>query len=101
MPKFARSAGANATLNATESKNVVESVRSITKGGARVSIDALGSTVTCFNSIANLRKRGKHVQVGLMLPDHSLPLIPMDKVIAHDSFCFIFCGAMDKHHHNA
>ena len=82
--ELARSVGANATLNATESEDVVESVRSITNGGAHVSIDALGSPVTCFNSIANLRKRGKHVQVGLMLADHSHPLVPMDKVIANE-----------------
>ena len=56
--ELARSVGATATLNATESKDVVEAVRSITSGGAHVSIDALGSPVTCFNSIANLRKRG-------------------------------------------
>jgi alcohol dehydrogenase len=44
--KLARSVGATATINATESKDVVESVRSMTKGGAHVSIDALGSPVT-------------------------------------------------------
>lgn len=71
--ELARSVGAYATVNATESKDVVESVLSITKGGAHVSIDALGSPVTCFNSIANLRKRGKHIQVGLMLADQSRP----------------------------
>ena len=82
--ELARSVGANATLNATESKDLVEAVRSITNGGAHVSIDALGSPVTCFNSIANLRKRGKHIQVGLMLADHSRPAVPMDKVIANE-----------------
>lgn len=82
--ELARSLGAHATINATVSKDVVESVRSMTKGGAHVSIDALGSPVTCFNSIANLRKRGKHVQVGLMLADHNHPRVPMDKIIAHE-----------------
>ncbi len=82
--ELARSVGALATINATESKDVVERVRSVTKGGAHVSIDALGSPVTCFNSIANLRKRGKHVQIGLMLGDHSHPSVPMDKVIADE-----------------
>lgn len=82
--ELARSLGALATINAKESKDVVESVRSMTNGGAHVSIDALGSPVTCFNSIANLRKRGKHVQVGLMLADHSHPRVPMDRIIAHE-----------------
>jgi alcohol dehydrogenase len=81
---FARSVGAVASVNATEVNDVVESVRDITKGGAHVSIDALGSPVTCFNSVANLRKRGKHVQVGLMLADHHRPVVPMDKIIANE-----------------
>jgi len=78
---FAKQMGAVATINAREVANVVEAVREITKGGAHVSIDALGHPTTCFNSIANLRRRGRHVQVGLMLGDHSRPQIPMDRVI--------------------
>jgi alcohol dehydrogenase len=81
---FARSIGAAVTINARQVKNVVESVREISGGGAHVSIDALGSPITCFNSIANLRKRGKHIQVGLMLAEHSTPAIPMAKVIANE-----------------
>jgi alcohol dehydrogenase len=78
---FARQMGAVATINAREVAHVVEAVREITKGGAHVSIDALGHPTTCFNSIANLRRRGRHVQVGLMLGDHSRPQVPMDRVI--------------------
>jgi alcohol dehydrogenase len=78
---FARQMGAVATINASEVANVVEAVREITKGGVHVSIDALGHPATCFNSIANLRRRGRHVQIGLMLGDHSRPQIPMDRVI--------------------
>ncbi len=82
--ELARSIGAVAVINATTSGNVVEDVVEITQSGAHLSIDALGSPVTCFNSIDNLRKRGKHVQVGLMLADHCHPAIPMDKVIANE-----------------
>jgi len=81
---FAQSIGAIATINAAKVEDVVEAVLEITQGGAHVSLDALGSPETCFNSIANLRKRGKHVQVGLMVADHKHPAIPMDKVIAHE-----------------
>lgn len=81
---FARELGAVATINGAEVPDVVEAVREITKGGAHVSVDALGHPTTCFNSIANLRRRGRHVQVGLMLDDHARPPIPMDKVIAHE-----------------
>ena len=73
-----------ATVNASETADVVGAVREITKGGAHVSMDALGHPTTCFNSIANLRRRGRHIQVGLMLGEHAHPQIPMDKVIAHE-----------------
>ncbi len=73
-----------ATVNAATTPDVVGAVKEITKGGAHVSMDALGNPTTCFNSIANLRRRGRHVQVGLMLGDHARPAIPMDKVIAHE-----------------
>ncbi|MBU6488346.1 MAG: zinc-dependent alcohol dehydrogenase family protein [Burkholderiales bacterium] len=81
---MARALGAVATLNATRVDNVVQAVQEITKGGAHVSLDALGHPTTCFNSIGNLRKRGRHIQVGLMLGDHSTPPIPMSKVIANE-----------------
>jgi alcohol dehydrogenase len=81
---FARSIGAAATINAATAEDVVASVMDLTGGGAHVSIDALGSPATCFNSVANLRKRGKHIQVGLMLAEHRQPAVPMDKVIANE-----------------
>ena len=81
---FAQSIGAAAVVNATQTDDVVQAVIDLTGGGAHLSIDALGSPITCFNSIANLRKRGKHVQIGLMVADHKHPAIPMDKVIAHE-----------------
>ena len=82
--RLARSFGATATLNAAQGADVAEAVVEITGGGAHVSLDALGHPTTCFNSVANLRKRGRHVQVGLMLAEHRAPAIPMDKVIANE-----------------
>jgi alcohol dehydrogenase len=82
--ELAKAMGAAAGVNAAEVNDVVSAVRDLTGGGAHVSIDALGSPTTCFNSIANLRKRGRHIQVGLMLGGHNHPVIPMDRVIAHE-----------------
>lgn len=82
--ELARGLGAYSLVNASLSSNVVNEIRSITEGGAHVSLDALGSQQTCYNSIAGLRKRGKHVQVGLMTGDHSHPKIPMDQVVANE-----------------
>ena len=53
-----------------------------TEGGAHVSIDALGSAAVAANSVRSLRRRGRHIQVGL-LPEGSVPL-PMDLVIARE-----------------
>ncbi|MFY1706607.1 zinc-dependent alcohol dehydrogenase family protein [Tritonibacter scottomollicae] len=81
---LARSLGAVATVNGTTSANVADAVIDMTRGGAHVSMDALGHPVTCFNSIQNLRPRGKHIQVGLMLGDHTAPQVPMAKVIGKE-----------------
>lgn len=82
--QLASAMGAVATLDATQVADVAEAVIEITGGGAHVSLDALGHPVTCFNSISNLRKRGRHIQVGLMLAEQSTPAIPMSRVIAHE-----------------
>ena len=82
--EFAERIGADALINARKSDSVAESIKAISGGGAHVSIDALGSAVTCSNSIDCLRKRGKHIQVGLMLGDDRSPNVPMDRVIADE-----------------
>jgi Zn-dependent alcohol dehydrogenases len=82
--ELARACGAVATIDAGSVADPVEAVREITGGGAHVSIDALGHPTTCFNSIRNLRRRGRHVQIGLMLGEHSAPQIPMAQVIGHE-----------------
>lgn len=82
--KLAQQLGATAVLNSRNSQDVVGEIKEMTKGGAHVSLDALGHQETCFNSISNLRKRGKHIQVGLMAGPHKHPQIPMDKVIADE-----------------
>lgn len=81
---LARTLGAVAAIDATAVADVAEAVRDITGGGAHVSLDALGHPTTCFNSISNLRKRGRHIQVGLLLAEHSAPAVPMSVVIAHE-----------------
>jgi D-arabinose 1-dehydrogenase-like Zn-dependent alcohol dehydrogenase len=57
----------------------VPEIRRLTDGGAHVSIDALGSEETCLASIASLRPRGRHVQIGL-LPGPKFP-VPMARLL--------------------
>ena len=64
--------------------DVASAVRELTDGGAHLSLDAYGSTAAAVNSIRSLRKRGRHVQVGLMLGEHASPAIPMDLVVANE-----------------
>lgn len=77
---LARAAGATATIDPIAT-DVPAAVHELTGGGAAVSIDALGSVVTCRDSIASLRKRGRHVQIGLMLGDDAAPSLPMGRII--------------------
>jgi alcohol dehydrogenase len=63
------------------STDVAAAIRSLTDGGAHLSLDALGSQDTLTASIEGLRRRGRHVQVGL-LPER--PAVPMERVIAHE-----------------
>ena len=81
---LARSVGATQVLDATRESDLVEAIRDITAGGAHVSIDALGSRQTCRNSILCLRKRGRHVQVGLMVAGDSEPPLPMGQVLGKE-----------------
>lgn len=67
-----------------DKEQVVPAIRSCTHGGAHVSVDALGHAETCYQSIACLRRQGKHVQVGLMAGPHADPRIPMGQVIAQE-----------------
>ncbi len=77
---LARALGAEATVEA--GPDLAAAVGEITGGGAHVSVDALGSAAVAANSVRCLRRRGRHIQVGL-LPEGSVPL-PMDLVIARE-----------------
>lgn len=51
-------------------------------GGADVAVDALGSQATASASILSLARRGRHLQLGLLLTENGLTDIPMARVIA-------------------
>jgi alcohol dehydrogenase len=80
---FAREMGATHALNAARQPELIDAIHDLS-GGAHVALDALGSITTCRNSILSLRKRGRHVQVGLMVAEHSNPPLPMGVVIAKE-----------------
>jgi alcohol dehydrogenase len=81
--ELAKSIGADYVVNSLES-SAVEKIMDITHGGVHVSLDALGSKQTCINSISSLRKRGRHIQIGLMMGEDYMPEIPMHLVISRE-----------------
>ncbi|NNF83168.1 MAG: zinc-binding dehydrogenase, partial [Flavobacteriaceae bacterium] len=82
--QLAKEVGAHHAINASGRKDVAALVKDISIGGVEVSIDALGSQITSINSIDSLKKRGRHIQVGLMTEDHSKIEIPIDRILAHE-----------------
>ena len=80
--ELAQELGAVAVVDGNSS--VVEAIREISRGGAHVSLDALGHSTTMTHSILCLRPRGKHIQVGLMLGEHSAPAVPMPQIVAQE-----------------
>jgi alcohol dehydrogenase len=81
---LAASLGAEQVIDASEDADPAATIIEITGGGARASMDALGSAATTVNSVRCLRRRGRHLQVGLLFGQESRPPIPMDLVIARE-----------------
>ena len=81
---FAKGFGAVHGVNASEVGDVASAIIDLTGGGAHLSIDALGHRDTWRNSILNLRRRGRHVQVGLMAGAHADPQTPVGRIIAYE-----------------
>ncbi|MFF5649681.1 zinc-dependent alcohol dehydrogenase family protein [Streptomyces collinus] len=80
--ELARTFGAAKCLDATAVPDTADAVRELTGGGAHLSLDALGSPGTCAASVNGLRRRGRHVQVGLLPSPAGTTPVPMARVIA-------------------
>jgi alcohol dehydrogenase len=80
---LAREFGAEAVVDPT-CDDATAVVIDRTEGGANASFDAVGVPVSCEASIRCLRRRGRHVQVGLLPAAVGRPAVPMDLVVAHE-----------------
>jgi alcohol dehydrogenase len=79
----AKALGADYILISDETGGgIPHQVHEITGGGSHVALDAVGTEQTCADSILSLRRRGRHVQVGLLPPVSGHPRVPMARVIA-------------------
>ncbi len=81
---LAEELGAEHVIDASKDSDPARRIIEITETGAQISIDALGSAATAVNSVRCLRRRGRHLQVGLLLGPQSTPPIPMDLVISRE-----------------
>ncbi|WP_156250645.1 zinc-binding dehydrogenase [Pseudactinotalea terrae] len=77
---LARELGAEHTL--MPDGDTTAEIHHLTEGGAHVAMDALGSESAAAAAIGSLRRRGRHLQVGLLPAVAGHPRIPMDRVIA-------------------
>jgi alcohol dehydrogenase len=84
--ELARAAGAHLVVDARDA-DVVQRIVAATNGGADVSVDALGSSLTLGQSLQSLRKRGRHVQLGLVVGE-AVTTVPMGQVIANELVLF-------------
>lgn len=76
---LARRLGAEHTIVADGA--VPDRVHDLTGGGAHVAMDAVGAEATCSDAIYSLRRRGRHVQVGLLPSESGLSGVPMARAI--------------------
>jgi alcohol dehydrogenase len=79
--ELARRLGAEHALDARAGE-VPARVVEVTAGGAHVSLDALGNAAVLESSVLGLRRRGRHVQVGLLVGEESRARVPMARVVA-------------------
>jgi D-arabinose 1-dehydrogenase-like Zn-dependent alcohol dehydrogenase len=79
--ELARQAGASEVING-KNTDPVKAVMDLTHGGADVSVDALGIAATCRNAVLSLRKRGRHVQIGLTTQGEKGEVaLPVDQIV--------------------
>ena len=76
--------GAEVALSTGSDGDLADRVREITDGGAHVTIDAVGSPDLAATGVRSLRRRGRHVQIGLLLGEHAATSLPMDLVISRE-----------------
>ena len=80
---LATSLGAAVVLGPGQ-EDVASAIREATGGGADVSVDAIGHEAVVRQSLASLRPRGRHVQVGLLAGGATLLTEAMGIVIASE-----------------
>ncbi len=96
--ELAKGMGANHVINGKKT-DAVAAVVELTKGGAHVSVDALGIAATCRNSIMSLRKQGRHVQIGLTTAAEGGEIsLPIDRMVTMELQLIASLGMQASHY---
>ena len=75
--------GAVAAINASHT-DAVSTILDLSGGGVHLSVDALGSMETCLNAISCLRRKGRHVQAGLLTGSDADISLPLPRLIGEE-----------------
>lgn len=79
----AQEIGADLVVNSSR-EDALNQIDLLTQGGADISIDALGSEEIASTAILSLKRRGRHLQLGLLPSTTGRSAIPMARVIAYE-----------------
>ena len=78
---MAKTLGATAVVNAAQD-DAGKAILQLTGGGAHVAVDALGIAATCQGAVMSLRKRGRHLQIGLTSSaEQGMIALPIDLIV--------------------
>jgi D-arabinose 1-dehydrogenase-like Zn-dependent alcohol dehydrogenase len=96
--ELAKGMGANHVINGKKT-DAPAAVLEITKGGAHVSVDALGIAATCKNAINSLRKQGRHLQIGLTsAAEQGEIALPIDRMVTMELQFIASLGMQASHY---
>src|SRR6266852_5658139 len=82
--ELAKKVGATKVVNG-KSTDPVAAVVELSGGGAHVAVDALGIATTCRDALMSLRKRGRHLQIGLTTQaEKGEVTLPIDRMVLNE-----------------
>lgn len=65
-------------------QNLGEEIVEYTRGGAHITVDAIGHEKVLRDATLSLKRRGRHIQIGLLSSEVVSTVIPMERVIAYE-----------------
>ncbi len=96
--ELAKKIGATHVINGKKT-DAIKAIMDLTGGGAHVAVDALGIAATCRNAIMSLRKRGRHLQIGLTTQAEKGEVsMPIDRIVQMELRLIGSLGMQSSHY---